>query len=206
MARGIYKRTSKMYESRRGNIPWNKKYPDKWKCETCGKMFKHKGHKRRFCSPKCWGKSKLGCIPWNKGKKGLQSWHNTKGLIKAKKGNTQGFQKGVIPKTAFKKGNKPWNYIDGRSKLKTTDRYGDDWDKIRRLVYERDNYTCQRCGKLMRNSKIAFHVHHIVPFLESFDNSLSNLTTLCPNCHSSVECNYLKRLIKEEKSGTKGKK
>lgn len=89
-----------------------------------------------------------GFIPWNKGLKGRKSWHNTSGLIKAKKGNTLGFQKGVIPKTAFKKGNKPWNYIDGRSKLKTPDRYGDDWDQIRRLIYERDNYTCQRCGEV----------------------------------------------------------
>ena len=51
-------------------------------------------------------------------------------------------------------------------------------------------------GKLMRNSKKAFHVHHKIPFLISFDNSLNNLETLCPSCHSSVECNYLKRLNK----------
>lgn len=147
--------------------------------------------------------AKKGHIPWNKGLKGddyLKHYPNgIKGGNKFKKGNTQGFQKGVIPKTAFKKGNRPWNYIDGRSKNKTPDRYGDDWFKIRRLIYERDNYTCQRCKKLMRNSKQAFHVHHIVPFLVSFDNSLNNLITLCKSCHSTVECNYLKRLIKEEK-------
>ncbi len=142
--------------------------------------------------------AKKGHIPWNKGLKGRKPWHNTKGLIKAKKGNTQGFKKGVIPKTAFKKGHKPWNYIDGRSNLRSPDRYGDDWSKIRRLVYERDNYTCQRCGKLMKNSKEAFHIHHIVPFLDSFDNSLSNLITLCKSCHSIVECNYLKRLNKAD--------
>jgi len=122
------------------------------------------------------------------------------------KGNQ--YAKGKHPKHAFKKGNKPWNYIDGRSKLLGPARYGDDWDKIRKLVYVRDNYQCQRCKKLMRNSKEALHIHHIVPFLDSFDNSLSNLITLCPNCHSIVECNYLKRLNKNrvKKGGGKWKK
>ena len=189
---------------KKGMIPWNKKYPDKWKCETCGIEFPHQGHKRRFCSPKCWGKSKIGKPPWNKGLKGLQSWHNTSGLIKVKKGNTQGFKKGNIPKTAWKKGHVSWNYIDGRSKLVSPDRYGDDWFKIRMLVYARDKFTCQECGMKMNESmkkfKQALHIHHKVPFLESHDNSLKNLTTLCKSCHSSMECNYLKRLKKGVKN------
>ena len=45
------------------------------------------------------------------------------------------------------KGQKPWNYIDGRSKLLGPARYGDDWDKVRYWVYCRDHFTCQDCGK-----------------------------------------------------------
>lgn len=130
---------------------------------------------------------KKGNKPWNKGMKGKQSWHNTKGLIKVKKGNILGFKKGIIPKTAFKKGNKPWNYVDGRSKKRSPDRYGDDWDEIRMMVYRRDNFKCQDCGIAMGKFKEAFHVHHKVPFLVSFDNSIDNLITLCKSCHSREE-------------------
>ena len=139
---------------------------------------------------------KKGTIPWNKGMKGKQSWHNITGLIRAKKGNTLGFQKGVIPKTAFKKGNRPWNYIDGRSKLRGPDRYGEDWNKIRMQVYKRDKFVCQGCGSLMRNFKEAFHVHHIVPFLISRDNSIKNLITLCKSCHSKEEMRLRKAALR----------
>lgn len=193
-----------------GKIPWNKKYPDKWKCEICGIMFPHDGRKMRFCSPKCWGKSKIGHVPWNKGLKGKQLWHNTNGLVKVKKGNTQGFQKGVIPKTAWKKGHKPWNYIDGRSKLRSPDRYGDDWNKIRILIYRRDGYICKDCGLTMSESQKKFncplHIHHIIPFLISFDNSLNNLISLCKSCHTKADAKIMwdsrkKKMAEELKQG-----
>lgn len=76
-------------------------------------------------------------------------------------------------------------YIDGRSKEKgyANRLYGDDWFKIRELVLYRDNYSCRRCGKKQK----LLHIHHIIPYLKSFDNSLNNLITLCPSCHRRVE-------------------
>jgi len=85
--------------------------------------------------------------------------------------------------TSFKKGQKPWNYIDGRSNFFGPGRYGDDWDKIRYLVYIRDKFTCQNCG-IKRKS---LDVHHKVPFLLSKDNSIDNLITLCRSCHMKIE-------------------
>lgn len=90
-------------------------------------------------------------------------------------------------------GQVPSNYIDGRSKNKSPDRYGDDWDKIRLLVYRRDKFKCQHCGI---NGK-RLDVHHKIPFLISFDNSLNNLMTLCRSCHMKEEA----RLIKKIKNG-----
>lgn len=81
------------------------------------------------------------------------------------------------------KGRRPWNYIDGRSKLKSPLRYGDDWDKIRYLVYLRDNFTCQDCGV---NNK-SLDIHHKTPFMQTHDNSLNNLITLCRSCHLKAE-------------------
>lgn len=172
--------------TKKERIPWNKKYPDKWTCETCKIKFPHKGHKRRFCSPKCWGKSKIGQSPWNKGLKGRQHWHNIEGLVPVKKGNTQGFQKGFIPKTAWKKGHKPWNYVDGRSKTLGSARYGPNWKKIRARILIRDDYKCQDCG--VHKSQVKFiDIHHIQPFVESLNNSEENLITFCRKCHIKNE-------------------
>lgn len=86
-------------------------------------------------------------------------------------------------KHLFQKKSKPWNYIDGRSKLFSPARYGDDWDKIRYLVYLRDKFSCQVCG--IKGKRL--DVHHKIPFLISFDNSLRNLMTLCRKCHMKEE-------------------
>ena len=54
---------------------------------------------------------------------------------------------------------------------------------LRFEILSRDNFTCQDCwikGK-------SLDVHHIIPFLESFDNSLENLITLCRKCHMTRE-------------------
>ena len=70
---------------------------------------------------------------------------------------------------------------------------GDDWDKIRYLVYLRDRFTCQDCGI----KGIRLDIHHKIPFLISFDNSLSNLRTLCRSCHMKYTLREIKS-IKEE--------
>lgn len=67
--------------------------------------------------------------------------------------------------------------------------YGPNWQHIRKLVLQRDHYTCQSCGATERDQP--FHVHHKIP-LRSFTsnelaNQLSNLTTLCPPCHRRAE-------------------
>lgn len=81
------------------------------------------------------------------------------------------------------RGENHYNYKDGRSKLLPPTRYGDDWEKIRYVVYLRDNFTCQDCG--IKN--IILDIHHKVSFLISHDNSLSNLITLCKSCHMKEE-------------------
>lgn len=56
---------------------------------------------------------------------------------------------------------------------------GPQWDAIREVALQRDNYTCQDCG-----NRDDLAVHHIVPWAKTQDNSLSNLVTLCRACHS----------------------
>jgi len=70
--------------------------------------------------------------------------------------------------------------------------YPNIWtETLKRAVRERDNYTCQVCGK-QQESK-TFNIHHID---YNKDNCAPrNLITLCRNCHSKT--NYKRNLWKE---------
>ena len=129
-------------------------------------------------------------IKLSKAFKGRPAWNKGKILGENKKHSE-------FMKEFLKNPKNHWNYVDGRSKKYSPKRYGDDWDKIRYLIYLRDNFTCQKCGK--RN--ISLDVHHIIPFLESFDNSLKNLISLCRSCHMKEENKG--RIAKKTKQGRK---
>lgn len=59
--------------------------------------------------------------------------------------------------------------------------YVDDWASISKTIRERFNYQCQQCGLKLNNHKHLLHVHHINGVRS--DNSDSNLTPLCADCH-----------------------
>jgi len=64
--------------------------------------------------------------------------------------------------------------------------YPDNWDKMRKDAYQRDDYECQRCGK--ENCRL--NAHHIRPvsIFDYPDNAhyMDNLVTLCVGCHKKV--------------------
>ena len=62
----------------------------------------------------------------------------------------------------------------------------------RERALKRDGYSCQYCG-----NKDDVHVHHIVPYRISKDNSLNNLISLCRSCHTTEDMAFLK-IQKEE--------
>jgi len=69
--------------------------------------------------------------------------------------------------------------------MKSSSSYPDDWDERRRRVYERDGYTCQSCGSQGgKAGNTELHAHHIIPISRGGSNKLSNLTTLCKECHN----------------------
>lgn len=86
---------------------------------------------------------------------------------------------------------------DSRRQVILDKGYGQNWYKQRKATLERDNYTCQACGKegrRLKNNRWNLHVHHkskIKNFVDSRTkevdyesaNDLSNLVTLCQNCH-----------------------
>jgi hypothetical protein len=59
--------------------------------------------------------------------------------------------------------------------------YSNDWNDVSKNVRENLNYKCQQCGLDLSDHKRLLHVHHINGVKS--DNSRSNLTPLCCDCH-----------------------
>ena len=139
-----------------------------------------KGKKRTLEQRKRISESHKGLIPWNKGKKGLQiAWNkgkpwSLKSRLKMSKAKNQGKTKQIY-------------------RLMKSE----GWAKWRKLVFERDNYTCQECGKV--GNKL--HPHHIKPkgLYPELIFDINNGVTLCANCHRNTD-SYGKRydLIRQQ--------
>lgn len=56
--------------------------------------------------------------------------------------------------------------------------------ELRRRIAERDNYTCQICGKYMPDG-VGLHIDHIVPVSRGGKTVPSNLQVLCSKCNGS---------------------
>ena len=57
-----------------------------------------------------------------------------------------------------------------------------DWNRVRRVIYERDGGICMKCGKKV--PKEAYHVDHIVPIsVGGAEWDLNNLELSCPECN-----------------------
>ena len=68
--------------------------------------------------------------------------------------------------------------------------YPSDWHKRRRRVYKRDEYECRNCGAGGgRKGDNELHAHHIVPISDGGTHRMSNLATLCKDCHESIHEN-----------------
>lgn len=75
----------------------------------------------------------------------------------------------------FEKGKPIWVW-DGRKECNKIYR------RFRRMVLERDNYTCQMCGG---EDRASLRVHHKKP-VKQFPNlyyDMDNATALCSECH-----------------------
>lgn len=54
----------------------------------------------------------------------------------------------------------------------------------REAVFVRDNYTCQCCGKSVKDGVI-LHAHHVIHRSDGGSDSVSNLLTVCNKCHTT---------------------
>lgn len=149
-------------------------------CILCGKEFKHwAGREAKYCSKECWQKRNppklkeclyCGKEFWSYDKKQQYCSHKCYGLHKREliKGNNSHFWRG------------------GKTKLSKLLRCREEYNEWRDKVFQRDNYTCQKCRiKSGLGKRVYLHAHHIKPFAEYplLRLNINNGITLCKNCH-----------------------
>ena len=124
-----------------------------------------------------------GNVPWNKDKKGLQTPWN-KGLKDA-----QDFSK--------IRGENHYNWKGGITKERVKIWWSSDYINWRKLVFERDRYTCLNCGAKNGNGEaIYLEADHIKPFalFPELRMDVSNGRTLCRECHRKTDTYGVKKM------------
>lgn len=185
-------------------------------CEICGTeylCYPSWAKSRRTCSRKCGGvlksREKSGDNSPRKGvphteetkkkisqkNKGINKWYGEENPMFGKKPWNSGLKTGIVPSTAFKKGQSAWNlglkgfqagesnvnWKGGVTLLNDQERKTLElkiWKFYLRSIF---GYTCFKCG-----TKGGYlNVHHIYNFHnnESLRDSIDNGVVLCKTCH-----------------------
>jgi hypothetical protein len=76
---------------------------------------------------------------------------------------------------------------------------------LREAVFSRDNYTCQCCGRKLKDGAI-LHVHHLGYLKHDHSNRMANLATICEKCHTPANHKKGGKLynLKPKNNGFKG--
>jgi 5-methylcytosine-specific restriction endonuclease McrA len=179
-------------------------------CVNCKRDFTKKtSHSKeywaraKFCSRSC---AKIGVSSWNKGiplseerKLHLSEVLNGRtcntGRTHFKKGNKEGletqFKKGQTsywkgkPNPNFQGENNP-RWKGGITPEHKMVRWSQKYKDFRDEIFERDNYTCNDCGRKRKpGDRVVLNVHHKKSFSEYKELRFvkSNVVTLCKECH-----------------------
>jgi len=62
------------------------------------------------------------------------------------------------------------------------------WLSLRKRVFRRDKFMCQRCKSFFGENGISLQAHHIIPRPHG-RTIIDNLVTLCNKCHDYIELN-----------------
>ena len=150
-------------------------------CIVCKKEFKHYGE-RILCSRECLAKymSEARIGENNPAHKNAKIVKRTclfcKKEFEYSRSNLKKGQQRVFCSLACS------HQIDlkGNSQGGTGNPYPFGWNKLKKVIRERDDFTCQLCG--VKEGKVCHHVHHIDYDKKHLEPA--NLITLCQKCHN----------------------
>lgn len=160
------------------------------KCEICAKDFETwPSENHRTCSRKCGSelqkKSLIGRSKTDEHRKNLSkamknSEANKKTRFKEGKDNPAYGRNQTGPANHNWKGG-----ITNTNQKRRNDPRLLEW---RKLVFERDNFTCQKCG-----TKGYLQAHHIIPFSKDFSKAfdVENGLTVCVPCHEKIHGRFI---------------
>lgn len=183
--------------SGKGNPNWKGIEQITRNCELCGKSFNpsiynvREGN-GRFCSKDCAGKSRkkpmiaserkckstkifvTQCVVCSK-------WFSSRRKKKTCSKECKSKLISIISSSRNIHGENNPNWRNGSTDEMIKIRTSSEYSEVRKKVFERDAYTCRKCGKV--GNKL--NAHHIIP--ASADKSLilelDNMITLCVSCH-----------------------
>lgn len=162
-------------------------------CEYCGVFYKGEG--RSFCSALCRNRARANDKEWRE-KISIASkrlWQSKEG--RAKMMRRKPSRLGAILSEETKRKirishigknlgseNPNWKGDKAKTPIMERIRFGAEYKEWRTAVFERDDYTCQFCGK---RGGIYIEADHIKPFSQypELRFEISNGRTLCKPCH-----------------------
>ena len=80
------------------------------------------------------------------------------------------------------------NWKGGNTNSNQKKRNDPRMEEWRKSVFEKDSYTCQKCG-----TKGFLQAHHIIPFSQNFEKAfdVSNGLTVCVPCHELIHGRFI---------------
>jgi 5-methylcytosine-specific restriction endonuclease McrA len=168
-------------KSKIGKPAWNRRDDMETVCPNCGKQFRKRCQTDKYCCRKCARAKQI--IP-------AESYRQS-GIKRTGDNNPMKLEENKEKIRLANLGSKSHFWKGGLSKENYRFRRTVVYRKWRMAVYERDNYTCQKCGK--RGGKL--QAHHLKSF-EKYPElrlDVSNGQTLCIACHIQTD-SYAKNL------------
>jgi len=147
-----------------------RKYQEK-NCIVCGKKFITHKYNHKFCSSKC----------------NREFW-----LKKPFKKFCKKCNKPFITKMNTKL------YCSKECSSRGYSMNHNNWLKLRFEILKRDNFTCQYCGRNVKEDGIKLHLDHIFPKSKGGKDEEHNLITSCIECNSGKSDILLENKIKEK--------
>lgn len=176
-------------------------------CAYCREMFAPRNESDKFCSQSCYGLSKKGApasyIPPKTPRiefacPGCETIHLK--LPSRVNGNIAFCSRECYLR--FRQRGNLGGMASSRRKnafyLSTT------WERLRRAIKRRDDFTCQCCQRIFSPASGGMAVHHIRPRHLSEDatttlhpvaDAMTNLVLLCWSCHQKVHCGEFSQFL-----------